>query len=141
METGVLRKAAKMHLDEAPRSNRHATHTCAPFPRRFPNLQKQQSFPHSTIKTAETSNFSSLERNKMDFVWETNQYLFDTTYLQPTVGQNRKKHRMNSHPIIYCPPSSGVSEVSEVTERASERSGARERSEQGGASSTSERCE
>ena len=33
--------------------------------------------------------------------------------LQCTMGQNRKKHRMNSHLIIHCPTSSGVSEVSE----------------------------
>ena len=38
----------------------------------------------------------------------------------------KKKHRINSHLIIHCPMSEGVSEVSE---RASERSGARERSE------------
>ena len=43
--------------------------------------------------------------------------------------QNLKKHRQNSHPII--PTSGGVSKVSE---RASERSGALERSEQVGAS-------
>ena len=42
---------------------------------------------------------------------------------QRTLGQNRKKHRKNSHPIIHCPTSEGVSEVSE---RASECSGARE---------------
>ena len=29
------------------------------------------------------------------------------------MGQNREKHRMNSHPIIHCPTSEGVSEVSE----------------------------
>ena len=34
-----------------------------------------------------------------------------------TVGQNRKKHRINDQPIIHCPTSEGVSEVSE---RASE---------------------
>ena len=42
-----------------------------------------------------------------------------------TVGQN-KKHRINSHIIIHFPTSKGVSEVSE---RASERKGARKQSE------------
>ena len=45
--------------------------------------------------------------------------------------ENRKKHRQKSHPIIDCPTSEGVSEVSE---RTSERSEGRERSEQSGAS-------
>jgi len=27
--------------------------------------------------------------------------------------EKRKKHRQNSHPIIHCPTSEGVSEVSE----------------------------
>ena len=40
-------------------------------------------------------------------------------------GPEQKKHRKNSHLIIHCPTSEGVSEVSE---RASERSGAREQS-------------
>ena len=35
-----------------------------------------------------------------------------------TEGQNREKHRMNTHPIIHCPTSKGVSEMSE---RASKR--------------------
>ena len=30
-----------------------------------------------------------------------------------TMGQKRKKHRMNSHPIIHFPTSEGVSEMSE----------------------------
>ena len=39
-----------------------------------------------------------------------------------TTGQNRKKHRLNSHPIIHCPTSEGVSEVSErANERTDER--------------------
>ena len=44
-----------------------------------------------------------------------------------TMGQKRKRHRMNSHPIIHCPTSSGVIEVSErvsAAERASKVSGA-----------------
>ena len=45
--------------------------------------------------------------------------------------ENRKKHRQNSHAIIHCPTSEGVSEMSE---RTSERSRAREQSEQSGAS-------
>ena len=45
---------------------------------------------------------------------------------QNTMGQNRKKTRINSHLITHFPTSSGVSEVSE---RGSECSGARERSE------------
>ena len=32
--------------------------------------------------------------------------------------ESRKKHRQNSHPIIHCPTSEGVSEVSGVSERA-----------------------
>ena len=32
---------------------------------------------------------------------------------QGTMVENRKKHRQNSHPIIHCPTSEGVSEVSE----------------------------
>ena len=31
----------------------------------------------------------------------------------PTLVQNRKKHKINSHPIIHCPTSEEVSEVSE----------------------------
>ena len=34
-----------------------------------------------------------------------------------TAGQNRGKHRQNSHPIINCPTSEGVSEVSERTNK------------------------
>ena len=49
----------------------------------------------------------------------------------PYYGPKHKKHRKKSHLIIHCPTSEGVSEVSE---RGSERSGARKRSEQGGAS-------
>ena len=30
-----------------------------------------------------------------------------------TMVENRKKHRQNFHPIIHCPTSEGVSEVSE----------------------------
>ena len=41
--------------------------------------------------------------------------------------ENRKKHRQNSHPIIHCPTSEGVSKVSK-------RSGGREQSEQSKAS-------
>ena len=37
------------------------------------------------------------------------------------MGQNRKKHRINSHLIIHCPTSKGVSKVS-AAERASEAS-------------------
>ena len=51
-----------------------------------------------------------------------------------TIGQNRKKHRINSHRIIQFPTSEGVSEVSE-------HSRGRKQSEQGRASSTSEWCE
>ena len=41
------------------------------------------------------------------------------------MGQNREKHRINSHPIIHCPTSKGVSEMSErvsAAERASKAS-------------------
>ena len=48
-----------------------------------------------------------------------------------TMVENRTKLRQNSHPIIHCPTSEGVSEVSE---RTSECSGGRERSEQSEAS-------
>ena len=37
--------------------------------------------------------------------WRTNSQL--------TMVENGKKHRQNSHPIIHCPTSEGVSEVSE----------------------------
>ena len=37
--------------------------------------------------------------------------------LSPTMGQKRRKYRINTHLIIHCPMSKGVSEVSE---RASE---------------------
>ena len=43
------------------------------------------------------------------------------------MGQNEKKHRINSHQINHCPLSLGVSEVSErvtAAERASEVSSA-----------------
>ena len=46
---------------------------------------------------------------------------------QRTLGQIRRKPRINSHLIIYCPTSEGVSE--QMNERVSERSGVRERSE------------
>ena len=45
------------------------------------------------------------------------------------MGQKSKKHRMNSHPIICCPMSEGVSEVSEVSEVSSEVSAAEGASE------------
>ena len=38
-----------------------------------------------------------------------------------TMVENRKKHRQNCHPIIHCPTSEGVSEVS-AAEGASEAS-------------------
>ena len=38
-----------------------------------------------------------------------------------TMGQNREKCRINSHPIIHCPTSEGVSKVSDVSKQASER--------------------
>ena len=49
-----------------------------------------------------------------------------------TMVESRKKHRQNSHPIIHCPTSKGVSE--RVNEWVSERSGGLERSEQSQAS-------
>ena len=42
-----------------------------------------------------------------------------------TMGQNREKHRINSHPIIHCPTNEGVSEVSRA-EQAQRVSGASE---------------
>ena len=41
--------------------------------------------------------------------------------------ENRKKHRQNSHPIIHCPTSEGVSEVSERVSEAEVAGGASER--------------
>ena len=38
-----------------------------------------------------------------------------------TLGQNRKKHRINSHPIIHFPTSERVSEVSKRCEQTDER--------------------
>ena len=46
-----------------------------------------------------------------------------------TIGQNRKNHRKNSHPIIHFPTREGVSEESERAKRA------------GWSKQTSERCE
>ena len=39
--------------------------------------------------------------------------------------ENRKKHRQNSHPIINCSPSNGVSEVSGASERANKQTSER----------------
>ena len=47
---------------------------------------------------------------------------FEMYFRHSTMGQNRKKNGINSHLIIHCPTSEGVSKVSE-------RSGSRERSE------------
>ena len=38
--------------------------------------------------------------------------------------ENGKKHRQNSHPIIHCPTSEGVSEVSERAKKVSTVEGA-----------------
>ena len=51
---------------------------------------------------------------------------------QNTMGQNRKKTRINSHLITHFPTSSGVSEVSErvsAAERATKASGAEKANE------------
>ena len=56
-----------------------------------------------------------------------------------TMVENRKKHRLNSNPIIHCPTSEGVSEVSE---RANEWAQRRARAKRAVRSKpTSERCE
>ena len=56
-----------------------------------------------------------------------------------TMVENRKKHRQNCHPIIHCPTSEGVSEVSE---RANKWALQRARAKQAVWSErTSERCE
>ena len=65
-----------------------------------------------------------------DICWKLEDTL-STTLTGALWSIKEKKHRQNSHPIIHCPTSEGVSEVSE---RTSERSGGRERSEQSGAS-------
>ena len=41
---------------------------------------------------------------------------------ESTMGQNRKKHSINSHPIIYCPTIEGVSKVSEQANERVQRS-------------------
>ena len=49
----------------------------------------------------------------------------------PTMIQNReKKHRIKSHPIIHCPTSEGVSEVSERVSEVSEGVSEASRAEQ-----------
>ena len=45
------------------------------------------------------------------------------------MGQNRKKHRINSHPIIHVPTSEGVGE--QASERVSAAEGASEASSPG----------
>ena len=47
-------------------------------------------------------------------------FLLFSCYLQGTMGQKWKKHRLNTHPIIHCPTSEGVSEVAVRSKRISE---------------------
>ena len=52
--------------------------------------------------------------------------------LSLTMVENRKKHRQNNHPIIHCPTSEGVSEVSErvsAAEGMSEKSSPKQANE------------
>ena len=46
----------------------------------------------------------------------------ERNHYQYTVGQNTEKHRINTHPIIHCPTSKGVSEVSERASKWAQRS-------------------
>ena len=48
--------------------------------------------------------------------------------LHHTMVENRKKHRQNSHLLIYSPTSEGVSEVSEVSKQVRAVEGASEAS-------------
>ena len=48
-------------------------------------------------------------------------YLSSKCAVKFSMVENRKKHRQNSHPIIHCPTSEGVSEVSGASERANGR--------------------
>ena len=45
-----------------------------------------------------------------------------------TMVENGKKHRQNCHPIIHCPTSEGVSEVSERCEGEGRKGGAKKES-------------
>ena len=59
-------------------------------------------------------------------------YLIVTSLIYlSTVGQKRKKHRHNSHPIIHCQTSKGVSEVSKwANKSAAKRASKASRAEQ-----------
>ena len=60
------------------------------------------------------------KRQRNDFAQRTNDKMGEQTLgplTESTMGQNRKKLRVNSHPIIHCLTSS---EVGEVSERANE---------------------
>ena len=58
------------------------------------------------------SRFLIFNQRKMPEGVEIERIDFSATHEFPhyTMGQNKKKHRMNSHPIINCPTSLGVSE-------------------------------
>ena len=47
--------------------------------------------------------------------------MYSHRFHRRTMGQNRTKHRINSHSIIHFPTSEGVSEVSGASERANGR--------------------
>ena len=58
--------------------------------------KKYKTWANSSVKTTENVTTATL-KNFPPF----------------TMVENRKKHRQNSHPIIHCPMSEGVSKVSE----------------------------
>ena len=72
------------------------------FASNLSSYQKKLNFASWRLKIEIAQNFLGLISKK---------------FLVLTMVENRKKHRKNSHLIIHCPTSEGVSEVSE---RASE---------------------
>ena len=73
--------------------------------------------------------FLKIDQNSIDI--HGSEMIANTNHLfyRRTMVENRKKHGQNSHPIIHCPMSEGVSEVSErASERVSAAEGASEAS-------------
>ena len=64
---------------------------------------------------------------------------FPPLFLPPTMVENRKKNRQNSHPIFHFPTSEGVSEVSERVDEWAQRRARAKRAVR--SKRTSERCE
>ena len=63
--------------------------------------------------------FLKIDQNSIDI--HGSEMIANTNHLfyRRTMVENRKKHGQNSHPIIHCPTSEGVSEVSGASERVS----------------------